>query len=74
VKALGQNPLHDFIAAHSHVADDRSGVRIDRLDGSTALRGLFSGGDCTSGGAEIVDAVEEGKTAAAGIHYYLNSA
>jgi len=73
VKALGQNPLREFVSGQSGLADGRSRVKIDRVSGSTAIRGLFSGGDCTNGGAEIVDAVEEGKVAAAGIHDYLNS-
>ncbi|MFC2085593.1 NAD(P)-dependent oxidoreductase [Bacteroidota bacterium] len=73
VKALGQDPLHEFIRSRTDVADDRSNVRIDRRDGSTGLQGLFAGGDCTSGGAEIVDAVEQGKIAAGGIHDYLMS-
>ena len=29
---------------------------------------LFAGGDCIRGGGEIVDAVQDGKVAAAGIH------
>jgi glutamate synthase (NADPH/NADH) small chain len=33
--------------------------------------GMFSGGDCISGGAEIVDAVQDGKVAAAQIDDYL---
>jgi glutamate synthase (NADPH/NADH) small chain len=73
VKALGQGPLHKFIASYSALADNSSRVKISAEDGSTGLPGLFAGGDCTTGGAEIVDAVEEGKVAAAGIHQYLNS-
>jgi NADPH-dependent glutamate synthase beta subunit-like oxidoreductase len=35
--------------------------------------GLFAGGDCTSSGAEVVDAVQAGKTAASGIHASLTA-
>ncbi|MFT4603650.1 MAG: dihydropyrimidine dehydrogenase (NAD+) subunit PreT [Rhodothermales bacterium] len=34
--------------------------------------GVFAGGDCVSGGAEVVDAVQDGKVAAAHIDDYLN--
>jgi glutamate synthase (NADPH/NADH) small chain len=35
--------------------------------GATSVAGLFAGGDCISKGAEVVDAVEQGKIAARGI-------
>ncbi|MFT5144483.1 MAG: dihydropyrimidine dehydrogenase (NAD+) subunit PreT [Rhodothermales bacterium] len=35
--------------------------------------GVFLGGDCVSGGAEIVDAVQDGKVAARKIDQYLNA-
>jgi dihydropyrimidine dehydrogenase (NAD+) subunit PreT len=73
IKALGQNPLREFLVLRPELVDDRSRVRVKREDGSTKLPGLFSGGDCSSGGAEIVDAVEDGKRAARGIHDYLSS-
>ena len=44
---------------------------IDAATGATRVDGLFSGGDCISKGAEIVDAVQEGKIAAFGIDVYL---
>ncbi|NNE69090.1 MAG: FAD-dependent oxidoreductase [Rhodothermales bacterium] len=34
--------------------------------------GVFLGGDCVSGGAEVVDAVQDGKVAADKIHAWLN--
>lgn len=73
IKALGQNPLEDFLAEHPDLMDERGRVRMNPQDGSTEIAGLFTGGDCTSGGAEIVDAVQEGKIAAAGIHKHLES-
>lgn len=76
VKALGQLPLDEFLggltggdAAQAVVDDGR--LLIDGATGMTAIDGIFAGGDCTSRGAEIVDAVQEGKIAAAGIHAYL---
>ncbi len=38
----------------------------------TPLEGMFVGGDCVSGGAEIVDAVQDGKVAARDIHAFLS--
>ena len=40
---------------------------IDPATGATSVPRLFAGGDCISKGAEVVDAVQEGKIAAAGI-------
>jgi glutamate synthase (NADPH/NADH) small chain len=71
IKALGQNPLAEFLAEHHELVDEHGRVRANEENGRTQIPGLFSGGDCTSGGAEIVDAVEEGKIAAAGIHEFL---
>jgi hypothetical protein len=34
----------------------------------TNISNVFAGGDCTSGGREVVNAVAEGKKAARGIH------
>ncbi len=42
---------------------------VDRL--GPLGEGVFSGGDCISGGAEIVDAVQDGKVAATEIDDYL---
>lgn len=71
ILALGQNPIVDLFARQSESVDERGRLLIDHATGATSLPGLFAGGDCTSGGAEIVDAVQEGKLAAAGIDAYL---
>ena len=47
-------------------------LQVDPQTGGTGAPGLFAGGDCLSKGAEIVDAVQEGKIAAAGINTYLS--
>jgi glutamate synthase (NADPH/NADH) small chain len=68
IKALGQEP-------HTSILDGLPGLEvkggvvvIDSATGATSVPGLYAGGDCVSKGAEIVDAVEQGKIAAAGIH------
>jgi dihydropyrimidine dehydrogenase (NAD+) subunit PreT len=71
VKALGQEPLLDLLAAIPGLEVDHGRVVIDAASGATSLPGLFAGGDCISKGAEVVDAVQEGKVAALGIDAYL---
>jgi glutamate synthase (NADPH/NADH) small chain len=42
-------------------------VIIDRETGQTTNPKYYAGGDCVNGGREVVDAVADGKRAAAGI-------
>jgi glutamate synthase (NADPH/NADH) small chain len=67
VKALGQGPLLDLLGALPGLQVDRGKVVVDRATGATSVAKLFAGGDCIRGGGEIVDAVQDGKVAAAGI-------
>ena len=72
VQALGQAPIAGALLADiANVEIDGGRVVVDPATGATGTRGLFAGGDCTSLGAEIVDAVQEGKIAARGIDSYL---
>ncbi|HWL95535.1 MAG TPA: NAD(P)-dependent oxidoreductase [Phycisphaerae bacterium] len=71
VKALGQEPLLDLLRAIPGLKIDKGRVIVDPASGATSVPKLFSGGDCTSKGAEVVDAVQAGKVAAAGIHAAL---
>ena len=48
--------------------DKRGVVMRDPDTGQTNIPGVFTGGDCANGGAEVVNAVAEGKKAARGIH------
>lgn len=63
IKALGQVARNDFARAASLTIED------GRMISTTS--GVFVGGDCANGGAEIVNAAAEGKHAAAAIHAYL---
>jgi glutamate synthase (NADPH/NADH) small chain len=67
IKALGQQPLHDLLSAVEglEIADGK--VVVDSASGATSVAGLFAGGDCISNGAEVVDAVEQGKIASRGV-------
>lgn len=72
IKALGQVPLLSLLHQYEELADAKGRVQVDPATGRTSIGGLFAGGDCISRGAEIVDAVQEGKIAASGIHEYLS--
>jgi dihydropyrimidine dehydrogenase (NAD+) subunit PreT len=71
VKALGQEPLLDLLRALPGLTVDGGKLAINRTTGATGVTKLFAGGDCVRGGGEIVDAVQDGKVAAAGIHTTL---
>ncbi len=73
IKALGQEPLLGLLKAIPGLKVERGLVVVDRTDGKTSVPKLFAGGDCISKGAEVVDAVQEGKLAAAGMHAMLSS-
>jgi glutamate synthase (NADPH/NADH) small chain len=71
VKALGQEPLLDLLKALPGLRVAGGKVVADRATGATSVPKLFAGGDCIRGGGEIVDAVQDGKVAARGIHQLL---
>ena len=67
VKALGQQPLVELLDAIDGLEVNHGRVVVDPSSGATSVPGLYAGGDCISKGAEVVNAVEEGKIAARGI-------
>ena len=71
VKALGQEPLLELLQALPDLQVDDGKIVVDRSTGATSVSKLFAGGDCIRGGGEIVDAVQDGKLAARGIHAVL---
>jgi dihydropyrimidine dehydrogenase (NAD+) subunit PreT len=71
VKALGQEPLYDLVAALPDLKTDGGKILVDRSTRATSVAGLFAGGDCLRNGGEVVDAVQDGKMAARGIHAAL---
>jgi glutamate synthase (NADPH/NADH) small chain len=73
VKALGQEPLLELLRALPSLTVDGDKLKVDRATGATGVPKLFAGGDCIRGGGEIVDAVQDGKIAAAGIDRLLES-
>src|SRR5207248_9140938 len=73
VKALGQEPLLELLQALPGLRLDGGKLAVDRSTGATGAAKLFAGGDCIRGGGEIVDAVQDGKIAAAGINQLLTT-
>jgi dihydropyrimidine dehydrogenase (NAD+) subunit PreT len=71
VKALGQEPLLELLHALPGLKLNGTKVAADPATGATSIPKLFAGGDCVRGGGEIVDAVQDGKIAAAGINQKL---
>ncbi len=71
VKALGQAPHADWLTAIDGVAVDRGRVVVDPATGRTGAKKLWAGGDCITRGAEVVDAVQQGKIAARDIDRVL---
>ncbi|MFH1276833.1 MAG: NAD(P)-dependent oxidoreductase [Candidatus Eisenbacteria bacterium] len=64
VKALGQSPALDLLSGLEGIRIEKGRVLVDPKTGRTGVPGLYAGGDCVSLGAEIVNAVQEGKIAA----------
>jgi glutamate synthase (NADPH/NADH) small chain len=75
VLSIGQGTHTGFLAeAESRVLTiqlERGRILIDRITGQTSNPKFFSGGDCTNGGREVVDAVADGKRAGIGIAAWL---
>ncbi len=71
IKALGQTPVLDFMGAAQGMRSEDGQLIIDPDTRESGIPGLFLGGDCTHKGAEIVDAVQDGKVAAHGIDAFL---
>jgi len=71
VMAAGQQPRSELLEAIDGLELNGGTLVVDPETGATSVKGLFAGGDCISNGAEVVDAVQQGKIAAAGICRFL---
>ncbi len=72
IMAIGQrlelsNSLGDSILE----LNDSKFIYADPVTGATSLKHVFSGGDCSSGPASVIDAVAAGERCAVGIDSYL---
>lgn len=67
IGAIGQSKLIDLLATLHGVRVEEGKVVVEARTGRTTNPKYYAGGDCVSGGREVVDAVAEGKRAALGI-------
>jgi glutamate synthase (NADPH/NADH) small chain len=77
VLAIGQGTqsslLETLASGAAKLQLQRGQIVIDRATGQTSHPKFFSGGDCTNGGREVVDAVADGKRAGIGIAAWLEA-
>lgn len=73
VKALGQQPVTEFLRSMPGVELKEGRVVVDPATHQTGNPKYFAGGDCVNGGKEVVDAVAEGMAAARGIDGWLGT-
>jgi dihydropyrimidine dehydrogenase (NAD+) subunit PreT len=72
IAAVGQQKAVSWLeSTFPGLAIERGRVKADE-GGRTSLSGLYAGGDCVSGGREVVNAVADGKAAAHAIDQDLN--
>jgi dihydropyrimidine dehydrogenase (NAD+) subunit PreT len=67
IPAIGQAKLIGLLEQVANIKLSKGSVVIDSATGRTSNPKYFAGGDCVSGGREVVDAVADGKRAAQGI-------
>jgi glutamate synthase (NADPH/NADH) small chain len=72
IKALGQKKKAEFLRSIPGLQLDRGRVVVNPETMQTSNAKYYAGGDCVNGGAEVVDAVAQGKRAARGIHANLS--
>jgi glutamate synthase (NADPH/NADH) small chain len=71
IAALGQVQLTDVLSKIEGLKMKDGLVVVNPKTGATKVPKLFAGGDCTTGGGEMVDAVAEGIRAARGMNEYM---
>lgn len=70
IVAIGQKIDSDAFAAQG-VVTNRGKIVTDSLGSIEGFEGVFSGGDCQTGPATVIRAINAGKVAAANIDHYL---
>ena len=73
IPSTGQKSHRELLEALPNVRLDGGRVQVDERTMQTSNPRYFAGGDCVSGGQEVVNAVAEGKRAAAGIASLIES-
>ena len=69
IKAAGQIPFEELVQKQG-LNNQHGKIKVEKGT-ATNMEGVFAGGDCTNGGKEVVNAVQEGKDAAEEILKYL---
>ena len=74
IMAIGQSPSPLIPKTTADLETKKDGVVvIDEATGKTSKRGVFAGGDVATGGATVILAMGQGRTAAAAINEYLKT-
>ncbi len=74
IEAIGNQAPDDLSQSYPNVdVDSRGLIRVDSETGRTSVPGIFAGGDIVRGPALVVNAVQDGKTAAKAIIAYLTN-
>lgn len=71
IKAIGQRKREAFLGWIDNLQLDGGLIEIDPATKQTSNPKYFAGGEATNGGATVVEAVQDGKRAAAGIDNHL---
>jgi formate dehydrogenase major subunit len=71
ITAIGQRPDVRCVE-ELDLAGARDLVQADPETGVTRLEGVFSGGDCVTGAATVIEAIAAGRKAAGSIHAFLS--
>jgi len=74
IMAIGQSPSPLIPRTTADLTTKRDGVVvIDEATGKTSKQGVFAGGDVATGGATVILAMGQGRTAASAIDEYLKT-
>ena len=73
IEAIGQKPNPIIQATTPGLETGKRGTVVTNEKQKTSREGIFAGGDLSRGGATVILAMKDGKTAAAAIHEYLNT-
>ena len=72
IEALGSRPNRLFLDRAPELERNKWGVLVVDENLNTNISGVSAGGDAISGGATVILALGEGRTAAKSIHDYLS--
>lgn len=72
ILAVGESPDLAFLPKDVETTQE-STIAVDPMTMETNRKGIFAGGDCTSGPATVVEAIVAGKKAAKSIQDYLKT-